>query len=116
MDAFISPDTRDYDGSQVTGLQNAVYLRLTTPRGSLWHDPTLGSRLHLLAREKDVARVRRLGEEYVREALQPLLDDGRALALEVSGIRLERGVIVVQGEITDVSGQAVAINQWVVVS
>ena len=116
MDAFISPQTHDYDGSQVTSLENAIYLRLTTPRGSLWHDPTLGSRLHLLAREKDVARVRRLGEEYVREALQPLLDDGRALALEVSGIRLERGFIVVLGQITDANGKAVPINQWVVVS
>ncbi|EEG08947.1 phage GP46 family protein [Pseudogulbenkiania ferrooxidans] len=116
MDAFISPQTRDYDGTQVTSLENAVYLRLTTPRGSLWHDPTLGSRLHLLAREKDVARVRRLGEEYVREALQPLLDDGRALSLEVFGIRLERGFIAVYAQLTDANGNAVPLNAWVPVS
>lgn len=116
MDAFISPHTRDYDGTQVTSLENAAYLRLTTPLGSLWHDKTFGSRLHLLSREKDVARVRQLGEAYVREALQPILDDRRALALQVAAVRRDRGFIVVEGALTDANGNAVPLNTWVPVS
>lgn len=116
MDAFINPQSRDYDGTQVKSLENAAYLRLTTPLGSLWHDPTFGSRLHLLAREKDVERVRQLGEAYVREALQPILDDGRALALQVDSVRKERGFIAVYAQLTDANGNAVPLNAWVPVS
>jgi len=90
-DAYISPQTQGYvllDGALATdpadGLANAVYLRLMTPLGAYWHAPDMGSRLHELQREKDVPRVRRLAEDYARQALQPLLDDGRVDALEVT--------------------------------
>ena len=54
-------------------LANAVYLRLMTPLGSYWADPTLGSRLHELQREKDVSRVAVLARQYAEEALAPLV-------------------------------------------
>lgn len=91
MDAWIDPVTRDYalaNGAPVRdparGLANAVYLRLMTPLGSYWAAPTLGSRLHELQREKDLARVARLAAQYAEQALAPIVADGRASAIEVS--------------------------------
>lgn len=54
MDTWIDPATGDYAGARISRLENAVYLRLMTPLGSWWADTSLGSRLHELAREKDV--------------------------------------------------------------
>lgn len=89
-DTYIDPTTADYvqlDGDLqrdlAGGLGVAVYLRVMTPLGSWWADPTLGSRLHELQREKDVPRVQRLAVQYVQQCLQPLIDDGRALAIDV---------------------------------
>lgn len=92
MDAWIDPATGDYaiDASGAPlrdpagGLANAVYLRLMTRLGSWWVDPALGSRLHELQREKDVARVALLARQYAQTALAPLIADGRARAIEVS--------------------------------
>lgn len=89
-DTYIDPATADYVRAAgdlardpAAGLANAVYLRVMTPLGSWWADSTLGSRLHELQREKDVPRVQRLAVQYVRQCLQPLVDDGRALAVDV---------------------------------
>lgn len=98
-DAFIEPTTGDYvvqlaagaadlQRDPAGGLANAVYLRIVTPLGSWWADPALGSRLHELVREKDVARVQRLAVQYVQQALQPLMDDGRASSVEVQTERV----------------------------
>ena len=91
MDAYISPITSDYvmqDGTALrdiaNGLANAVYIRLMTPLGSYWRDANLGSRLHELQREKDLKRVGKLAKQYAETALQPLIDDGRAIAIEVT--------------------------------
>lgn len=95
-DAMIDPVTRDYvivDGAPTRdpagGLANAVYLRLSTPLGTYWGDPTLGSRLHELQREKDKARVEVLAKQYAEQALEPLLKDGRATAINVSTQRVK---------------------------
>ncbi|MFC0146146.1 phage GP46 family protein [Pectobacterium cacticida] len=74
MDNLLNPTTGDYTGTTTTTLANAVYLRLTTPLGSWWADPLLGSRLHLLARKKRRSpRVQKLARQYAEEALQPLI-------------------------------------------
>ncbi|MDP0010424.1 hypothetical protein Q7401_10835, partial [Glaesserella parasuis] len=57
MDREISPLTRDYTSKNINTLQNAVYIRLTTPLGSWWVDGRVGSLLHLIKREKDLSRV-----------------------------------------------------------
>ncbi|WP_431287462.1 phage GP46 family protein [Roseateles chitinivorans] len=89
-DTYIDPITADYVQSAgdlardpADGLANAVYLRVMTPLGSWWADTSLGSRLHELQREKDVPRVQRLAVQFVQQCLQPLVDDGRALAVDV---------------------------------
>lgn len=63
MDALLAPHTASYAGSRTSTLANAVYLRLATPPGSWWADPSLGSRLHELRRAKDLSR--KLAEGHV---------------------------------------------------
>lgn len=101
MEAWINPVTRDYElavgaGSSLqrdpaNGLANAAYLRLMTPLGSWFAAPTVGSRLHELQREKDLARVELLARQYALDALKPLLQDGRAASLEVETERQKDG-------------------------
>ena len=105
MDPALDPTTGGYTGARTISLSNAVYLRLQTPLGSYWADKTLGSRLHELAREKDVARVRGLAVQYAEQALQPLLDDGRASSSTVTATHLRVGWLLLQIEIVDASGK-----------
>lgn len=116
MDILIDPLTRDYvlaAGKRVrdpaSGLGNAVYLRLMTPLGSYWADATLGSRLHELQREKDVARVARLAQQYAEQALQPLLDDARAQRIAVSVAR-QPGRLLLTVAVTTHRGQVVVFH------
>lgn len=72
--------TNDYttDGinsSPYTGksaLAEAAYLRLMTPKGAYFADPTLGSELYKLKRSKDVPRMRRQALAWAKQALEPL--------------------------------------------
>lgn len=105
MDAQIDPATRDLTGRRITSLANAVYLRLMVPLGTWWADPTLGSRLHELQREKDLARVERLAQQYAQQALKPLIDDGRASAVDVETERPGTGWLLLRIEVTTASGQ-----------
>ncbi|MGX3066462.1 phage GP46 family protein [Ursidibacter arcticus] len=110
MDREISPLTGDYTNSQISTLQNAVYIRLTTPLGSWWANGRVGSLLHTLTREKDVARVGLLAQQYAEEALQPLLDDGRALAIEVSHSQPKNGTLFLFIQVTDNRGETVTFK------
>jgi len=60
---------------------NNIYLSIKIRRGSFFVNPEFGSRLHLL--KKNTPRAAGLAEEYVKEALQWLLDTGRATTVEV---------------------------------
>lgn len=105
MELKLDPTTGDYQLSQlVSALENAVYMRLMVPLGSWWRDPTLGSRLHELAREKDLPRVRLLAEQYAYEALKPLLDLGQASAIEVSSEAAHDGWLRLRVSVTDMAG------------
>lgn len=91
-----------------SGLRSAVILSLftdrvastddtipdgTTDRRGFWAEPELGSRLWLLAREKQAADVLLRAEEYAREALAWLVEDGVAAAIEISAEWARRGVL-----------------------
>lgn len=99
MEAWINPITRDYatdaggalQRDPASGLANAAYLRLMTPLGSWFGDASLGSRLHELQREKDVGRVESLAFQYARDALQPMVADGRAVDLQITTERQKDG-------------------------
>lgn len=105
MDREISPLTGDYTSKNISTLQNAVYIRLTTPLGSWWADGRVGSLLHTLQREKDVERVGRLASQYAQEALQPLLDDGRATHIEVNYAQPQTGKLLLFIAVTDQRGE-----------
>ncbi len=111
MDALIDPLLGDYtlvNGTPTRdaadGLANAVYLRLMTPLGNYWADPTLGSRLHELQREKDLSRVAMLAQQYAEQALAAILADGRASAIAVSTAR-QTGRLALHIEVTAASGE-----------
>ncbi len=120
MDALLDPATGGYtltDGTLTAdparGLANAVYLRLMTPLGSYWADAQLGSRLHELAREKDLPRVAVLAKAYSEQALQPLLDDGRAQAVAVDTERRHDGWLRLRVSVTDAGGREHLFNHHV---
>jgi phage gp46-like protein len=111
-DALIDPVARDYIVANGTptrdpaaGLANAVYLRLMTPLGSYWADPTLGSRLHELQREKDKLRVAVLAKQYAELALAPLIADGRATQIVVATEQPGNGRLHLLIEVTAASGE-----------
>lgn len=104
MDTLLDPHTGSYAGTRTSTLANAVYLRLATPLGSWWADPTLGSRLHELQRAKDLRHVDALARQYAEQALAPLLQDGRASRIAVDSQRLQPGWLVLLIAVTAASG------------
>jgi len=114
---WIDPVTRDYrlaagrlESDPANGLANAVYLRLMTPRGSYWAEPLMGSRLHDLAREKDVARVAILARQYAAQALQPIIDDGRASTINIDTEQPRNGRLNLLITVTDAGGDRVTFT------
>lgn len=112
MDAWINPTTADYEllansatRDPADGLANAAYIRLMTPLGSWWQDTALGSRLHELVRQKDLNRIGVLAKQYAEQALQPILDDGRATEIEVTTEQPHNGRLHLLIEITAASGE-----------
>lgn len=112
MDAWLNPSTADYEflsnsatRDPADGLANAAYIRLMTPLGSWWQDSTLGSRLHELVRQKDLNRIGVLAKQYAEQALQPILDDGRATKIEISTEQPHNGRLHLLIEITAASGE-----------
>lgn len=67
----------------------------------------IGSRFWLLAREKQLPEVLAKAEEYAAEALQWLVDDGIAKAVEVSAEWVRRGLLGVRIVISKPDGDAV---------
>ena len=117
MGAFISPDTHDYvllEGAAqrdpAGGLANSCFLRLTIPLGKYWADATLGSRLHELQREKDVARVAILARQYAEQALSPIIADGRAIQINVSTERPHDGRLYLLIEVVKATGETLTFK------
>ena len=105
MDAFLDPSSGDYTGERIVTLANAAYLRLMTPLGGWWADPSLGSRLHELTREKDVPRVRKLAVQYAEQALAPLVNDGQARSVSVTADMPHDGWCLLHVEVVDLTGR-----------
>ncbi|OOF59408.1 phage GP46 family protein [Rodentibacter myodis] len=104
MDREISPLTGDYTNKQISTLANAAYIRLTTPLGSWWADGRVGSLLHLIPKEKDLSRVGLIAQQYAEEALQPLIDDGRAEEITVNHTQPHNGTVILAISIRDNRG------------
>lgn len=80
-------------------------MRLTVELGSYWADLTLGSKLYLLRREKDVARVMVLAKQYAEQALKPVADDGRAKQIKVTAMQPGNGRLYLLFEVIAASGE-----------
>ena len=63
---------------------NNVFLSMMIPKGGWVFNPDFGSRLHLLQRAKNTDQTAALARGYCKEALQWLLDVGRATKIEVA--------------------------------
>jgi phage gp46-like protein len=105
IDRGIDPYTGEYLQTKINHLGNAVYIRLATPLGSWWADPSIGSRLHELARSKDLPRIGVLARQYAAAALQPLLDDGRARSIDVTSEQPHDGRCLLRITVVDALGR-----------
>lgn len=90
MDAYIDPTTAAYVSTATDlqrdpadGLANAIYLRLKTPLGSWWAQPTIGSRLHELARAKASTALLQAARQSCQTALAPMVSDGRLSSVDI---------------------------------
>lgn len=79
----ISGTTADMTFEKAETIMNNVYLSLMIQRGSFFQNPDFGSRLHLLQRGKNTANTELLAKEYCKEALQWLIEAGKADKIEV---------------------------------
>jgi phage gp46-like protein len=86
-DFKLDPALGDYifDGDLAVGqdIANNIYLSLMTEKGSHAFNPSFGSRLHLLVREKALDSLPVRAREYCDEALAWIVKEGRADRIEV---------------------------------
>ena len=99
-----------------TNTMNNVYLSLMVRRGSFFQNPEFGSRLHELSREKNTEETAFLVREYCKEALQWLIECGRATRVDVYTERdpsedLHRIKFLV--EVTQADGRVVSFEKFV---
>ncbi|GFK94413.1 hypothetical protein NNJEOMEG_02258 [Fundidesulfovibrio magnetotacticus] len=116
IDQAIDPYTGEYLSARISHLGNAVYIRLATPLGSWWADPSIGSRLHELARSKDLPRIGVLARQYAEQALRPLLDDGRARSIAVEVEQPHDGRCLLLITVEDATGREATFQHPVRVS
>ena len=116
MDSHIDPLNGDYSRTSSSGLENAVYLRVSVPLGSYWADKSLGSKLHLLRRSKDLERNKVLAIQYTREALQPLIDDKRVDRIDIDAVWNHDGRLELAVEIWRAGDLAVSFKHYIKVS
>ncbi|MDH5298118.1 MAG: phage GP46 family protein [Desulfobulbaceae bacterium] len=92
---------------------NNIVLSWTIRRGSLFVRPLFGNRFHLL--KKNTARTEALAEEYGKEALQWLLDTGKAIAIRVTAQRdaNDRNRLNMRAEVTQADGLVVTFDHFV---
>ncbi|PKN05562.1 MAG: hypothetical protein CVU74_01145 [Deltaproteobacteria bacterium HGW-Deltaproteobacteria-9] len=95
--------------NKVETIMNNIYLSLVVARGSFFANTSFGSRLHLLQRAKNTDTTMRLAIDYCKEALQWMIDAGKASAVNVYAQRdrtedLNRLKLLI--EVTPYSGAA----------
>jgi phage gp46-like protein len=98
------------DGS----ILNNIHLSMAVERGSWWFNPDFG--LRSLARMKNTDKAARLVREYIKEALQWLLDTGRATNIDIT---VTRDSSVVTGRVlahivaTQADGRTVNFSKYI---
>lgn len=97
-------------------MMNNIWISLTVKRGSFFADTEFGSRLHLLQRYKNTDQTERMAVDYCKEALQWMLDSGKAKKVEAFAQRdrtqnLNRLNLLV--EVTPVNGPLVSFETFI---
>lgn len=88
MDVTISHDLTgsiDYTFTPVTTIMNNIILSLAIAKGTWWHDPNFG--MTRRTRLKLTPATVRLIKQDAEQALQWLIDCGRAVSIEVTAER-----------------------------
>jgi len=102
----------DMTWDKATDITNNVYLSIMVRKGSWFFNPDFGSRLHELTRSKNTDRTARLAEKYAEEALQWLLDLGRATDVSATATReTERIALLVS--VTQADGRQISYETFV---
>ncbi len=119
MDFAIDTSANDGIGqmtfNDAANYMNNVYLSLMTRKGSFFQNPDFGSRLHLLNRSKLTPQTVALAADYVREALQWMIDAGRATAVDVE-TEIDTAVtgrLKVRVDVTQNDGQIITFTTFV---
>jgi phage gp46-like protein len=100
-------------------IRNNVILSLLVEQGAWFFNPKFGSRLHLLRREKLTARAVDLAVSYAREALQWLIDCGKALSVDVTAEAdrtMVAGRVLLSVQVRQANGAQVAFKHFVEVA
>ena len=98
-----------------SGLYNNIFTSLRIKKGSFFQNRDFGSRLHLLVRLKNTSTTESLAREYCKEALQWLLDTGKATNINVETERDSSGVtarLKIKIVVTSASGDVVTYEQF----
>ena len=116
MDFALTTDgvTPDMTFTKATDITNNIYLSLAIIRGSWWFNPAFGMRD--TRRLKNTPASARLIESWIKEALQWLLDNGRASAVEVTlqQDRLQNpNRLLALIEVTQANGTVVTFEKFV---
>lgn len=90
-----------------------VWLRLATERGSLLVDADYGSLLHTLPQHKLAAGIEEVAKDYARDALQPMVDGGRLVDLEISAIRVDRNRLELSIRAQSADGAPLTFTEFV---
>ncbi len=107
----------DMTWEPVGSIANNVWLSLNIRKGTFFAAPNFGHRLHLL--KKNVPRAADLAEQYVKEALQWLLDTGRATSVEVKALRdpvNHPNRLLIRGTVEQADGRRIPFDQFVEVA
>lgn len=104
--------TIDRGFDQAEGILNNIIISLAIKKGSWWHDPGFGLRQR--PRLKNTPASARLVQQDIEQALQWIIDLGRAKSIDVATWRLENnrhrlGVLITA---TQADGRAVTYTTF----
>lgn len=118
--AYIEPVEHDYVLTASDDLEQpdnpvlqSMVIRLLTWRGSCWWDLNFGSTLHLMPTEKLSGSIERDAETRAADALQPMLDAGELLELEVSAERVDRNRLELSVRCTDAGRRPLSFTRCI---
>lgn len=109
-----SSGSADMTWDAADSIANNIWLSLNVRRGSFFALPEFGHRFDLL--KKNVVRAPALAEQLAAEALQWLLDTGRATSIELTAKHDPSnfpGLLLLSGNVMQADGRQVPFEQFV---